>query len=218
MFFDALYKSLLSGGWVLVPIFLCGAGGFYLLLKMAFKLGADLYSSHFDDEINELIEELKNEDLIKLKNLKNQYLNKSGLLHKVLLSLLESRSEKPEAREVLIQQDVIGVYHTMDKGMHMVSVLAASAPLLGLLGTVSGMMSTFQVITIYGNSNPVLMADGISEALITTQSGLLIAFPIVLWKNRLQDRLDWVRKQIELCVTRVLNVEFEEREIKDGTL
>jgi biopolymer transport protein ExbB len=83
--------------------------------------------------------------------------------------------------------------------------MAAAAPLLGLLGTVTGMVATFDVITLYGNQNPVLMADGISEALITTQSGLLVAFPLTLLKQRLDERIDMIRDQIELGATIIFN-------------
>lgn len=219
MFIDALYESLLAGGWVLLPIFATGALAFYLLIRVVFKLGADLYSRHFDEEIEELIQVLNQNDAQQAKQLKLNYQAKSGLLHKVLDILLDTKDEDDEAREVILKAEISKVYATMDQGMHMVSVLAAVAPLLGLLGTVTGMVATFNIITIYGNSNPVLMAAGISEALITTQSGLLIAFPVVLWKNRIQDRLDWVQKQIELCVIRVLNAKHSsELEAKDESL
>lgn len=74
------------------------------------------------------------------------------------------------------------------KALHMSGIMAKVAPLLGLLGTVTGMVETFEVITVYGNQNPVLMADGISEALITTQSGLVIAFPLLLLNHRLAEK------------------------------
>jgi biopolymer transport protein ExbB/TolQ len=74
------------------------------------------------------------------------------------------------------------------KAVRMAGVMAAVAPLLGLLGTVTGMVHTFDVITLYGNQNPVLMAGGISEALITTQSGLIVAFPLLLFRQRLEDK------------------------------
>ncbi|MCL2282057.1 MAG: MotA/TolQ/ExbB proton channel family protein [Fibromonadales bacterium] len=61
-----------------------------------------------------------------------------------------------------------------------VATLAAIAPLLGLLGTVMGMVHTFETIQSFGFGNPVLLADGISEALLTTQAGLLVAFPLLL--------------------------------------
>jgi hypothetical protein len=74
------------------------------------------------------------------------------------------------------------------KALRMSGIMAKVAPLLGLLGTVTGMVQTFRVITIYGNQNPVLMADGISEALITTQSGLIIAFPLLLLNHKLAEK------------------------------
>ena len=74
------------------------------------------------------------------------------------------------------------------KAVRMAGIMAKVAPLLGLLGTVTGMVQTFKVITVYGNQNPVLMADGISEALITTQSGLIIAFPILLLNQKLTEK------------------------------
>ena len=83
-----------------------------------------------------------------------------------------------------------GFYNIMPvhKALHMSGIMAKVAPLLGLLGTVTGMVQTFKVITVYGNQNPILMADGISEALITTQSGLVIAFPLLLLNHRLAER------------------------------
>lgn len=83
--------------------------------------------------------------------------------------------------------------------------MAAAAPLLGLLGTVTGMVSTFDVITLYGNQNPVLMADGISEALISTQSGLLVAFPLTLLKQRLDERVELLKQQLDLGATIIDN-------------
>ena len=64
-------------------------------------------------------------------------------------------------------------------------VVAAVAPLLGLLGTVTGMMSTFDVITEHGTGDPRMLSGGISEALITTQLGLIVAIPILLLANGL---------------------------------
>lgn len=61
-----------------------------------------------------------------------------------------------------------------------IATLAAVAPLLGLLGTITGMVHTFETIERFGFGNPMLLADGISEALLTTQAGLLVAFPLLL--------------------------------------
>jgi biopolymer transport protein ExbB len=91
-------------------------------------------------------------------------------------------------------ESLLEIMQNLDKGMHLAGVMATTAPLLGLLGTVTGMVATFQIITLYGSQNPVLMADGISEALITTQSGLIIAFPLVLLKQRLSESIRRVTK------------------------
>ncbi len=73
---------------------------------------------------------------------------------------------------------------------------ASLAPMLGLLGTVSGMVHTFEVIQLFGFGNPVLLADGISEALLTTQAGLLVAFPLMLTFNYLSERMDHLEKNV----------------------
>ena len=101
---------------------------------------------------------------------------------------LKSVSRELRKSNVSIERR-LEIMQTSDSGMYLAGVMAATAPLLGLLGTVTGMVTTFQVITLYGNQNPVLMADGISEALITTQSGLVIAFPLILFKQRLEEQI-----------------------------
>lgn len=113
--------------------------------------------------------------------------------------------DTPADYQDYMQVRMIKTVRYMQQGTHIVSVMAAAAPLLGLLGTVTGMVSTFEVITLYGNQNPVLMADGISEALISTQSGLLIAFPLTLLKQRLDERIEYLTQQLELGATIIEN-------------
>ncbi len=73
----------------------------------------------------------------------------------------------------------------LNRGLPTVAVLAAVSPLLGLLGTVTGMIETFQSITLFGTGDPKLMSGGISQALITTQLGLAVAIPLVLFHSLL---------------------------------
>ncbi|MEO0998623.1 MAG: MotA/TolQ/ExbB proton channel family protein [Pseudomonadota bacterium] len=74
------------------------------------------------------------------------------------------------------------------RGLPTVAVLAAVSPLLGLLGTVTGMIETFQSITLFGTGDPKLMSGGISQALVTTQLGLAVAIPLVLFHSLLTGR------------------------------
>jgi len=84
-------------------------------------------------------------------------------------------------------------------------VVAAVAPLLGLLGTVTGMIATFDIITEFGTGDPGMLSGGISEALITTQLGLVVAIPAVLLGNLLKGRADAIEGRIERDALRVVN-------------
>ncbi|MBO5423731.1 MAG: MotA/TolQ/ExbB proton channel family protein [Fibrobacteraceae bacterium] len=88
------------------------------------------------------------------------------------------------------------VSQELSKSMRSISVAASVAPLLGLLGTVSGMVHTFEIIEMFGFGNPVLLADGISEALLTTQAGLLVAFPLMLAYNHLSSRIERMEQEV----------------------
>ena len=83
-------------------------------------------------------------------------------------------------------------------------VLASVAPLLGLLGTVEGMITTFQVISQFGTGNAKAMASGISEALITTQTGLVVAVPGLILGNFLNRRAGSLKRRMECFCLSVL--------------
>ncbi len=109
----------------------------------------------------------------------------------VLLRNLQSRlrCERGSCSGVLLFREfLIGAIPEIERGFSTMSAWIAVAPLLGLLGTVMGMIDTFKVITDYGLGNPNLMAQGISIALITTQAGLTVAFPMMLFHNALVGR------------------------------
>lgn len=76
----------------------------------------------------------------------------------------------------------------LESGQSLIKVFAAVAPLLGLLGTVVGMINTFQAITLFGTGDPKLMAGGISEALVTTMLGLIVAIPLVFMHTLVTSR------------------------------
>ena len=83
--------------------------------------------------------------------------------------------------------------------------MATTAPLLGLLGTVSGMINTFRVITYHGGGDPRLLAGGISEALITTEAGLIIAVPALLLHNYLSNKADKIASDMERNAVKFVN-------------
>jgi biopolymer transport protein ExbB len=101
-------------------------------------------------------------------------------LGRVLLTYQENSSLDPEALELRLDAAVLEEADRLDRFMWLVRVVSVVAPLMGLLGTVTGMIQTFQAITLFGAGDPKMMAGGISEALVTTMLGLMTAVPLVL--------------------------------------
>jgi biopolymer transport protein ExbB len=101
-------------------------------------------------------------------------------LGRVLQAYEKSSALDPEALELRLDQAVIEEADRLDRFMWLVRVVSVVAPLMGLLGTVTGMIQTFQAITMFGAGDPKMMAGGISEALVTTMLGLVTAAPLVL--------------------------------------
>lgn len=106
--------------------------------------------------------------------------DKGNPLGRVLAVFHENRSSDLETLELKIDEAILREVPQLEKGLGFIKLVAAIGPLLGLLGTVTGMIVTFQAITLYGTGDPKLMADGISQALITTVQGLVTAIPLIL--------------------------------------
>lgn len=98
-------------------------------------------------------------------------------------SATENSSQELETLELKIDEAILKEVPQLEKAQSMIKLFAAIAPLLGLLGTVTGMIATFQAITNFGTGDPKLMAGGISQALITTVLGLVAAIPLLLSHN-----------------------------------
>jgi biopolymer transport protein ExbB len=105
---------------------------------------------------------------------------KGNPLGRVMLTYEEYRSEDLETLQLRLDDAVLKELPKLEAGLNVVKVLAAVAPLMGLLGTVIGMIVTFQAITLFGTGDPKLMAGGISQALVTTVMGLIAAIPLLL--------------------------------------
>ncbi|MEH0021030.1 MAG: MotA/TolQ/ExbB proton channel family protein [Desulfobacter sp.] len=91
--------------------------------------------------------------------------------------LLANRTQDSSVNKRIVDQCIMAMTPGLERYLHAIAVLAAVAPLFGLLGTVTGMITTFDVITLFGTGNAKAMAGGISEALVTTQSGLVVSIP-----------------------------------------
>ncbi len=100
-------------------------------------------------------------------------------LGRILQMLEQNQHEDTETLELILDEALTREVPKLEEGLSLVKLLTAVAPLLGLLGTVTGMIATFQAISLFGTGDPKLMASGISQALVTTMLGLCVAIPLL---------------------------------------
>lgn len=208
IFLESLRNTYEAGGVVMLPILIAGVIGFYFLYSSWSRIGGDFFRKYIGKSVKIIRTDLLDETVSREEAMdaaKRHLKNRRGILARELRYALNVAEQNPKNFRDYMQVRVIKTAQYMEQGNHVISVMAAAAPLLGLLGTVTGMVATFDVITLYGNQNPVLMADGISEALISTQSGLLVAFPLTLLKQRLDERIEILKQQLELGATIIEN-------------
>ncbi|MBN2038973.1 MAG: MotA/TolQ/ExbB proton channel family protein [Spirochaetes bacterium] len=184
---DQIIETFLRAGNVIYFIFLTSVYAWFLILRKYFLIRNE--SRRSSDLFRKVFSYLSRKDTSKLK----QYLQTED---KIITECIDSVSDLKDKNNVesAIEQNRLYYFSLLDNNVGTINTLAAIAPLLGLLGTVTGMMKTFAIIRLFGSANPALMAEGISEALLTTQAGLIVAFPIVLantfLKNRIRDLKD----------------------------
>jgi len=127
-------------------------------------------------------------------------------LAQVLATGITHRQENIEVLESVLEESIQGTLRPLDRNMAALQIIAVVAPLLGLLGTVTGMIVTFQMMTIHGSGDPRMMSGGISEALITTEYGLLISIPIIVAHGYFQGRVERIVNILEEKSMMLVNV------------
>ncbi len=122
-----------------------------------------------------------------------------GVVGLLVARFLDRKSGNHVLDRCILDELVFSLNRSLHRSLPLIGVLAAVAPLLGLLGTVTGMMGTFEVMAQFGTGNAKGMAGGISEALITTETGLIIAIPGLYMKNFLDRRAQGLSRQLIAC-------------------
>ncbi len=120
--------------------------------------------------------------------LKSKTANSNNPLGRVLKVAEDNKGLDGESLELKLEEAVLKERPSIESGLNLLKIISAVAPLLGLLGTVTGMIVTFQAITIFGAGDPKAMAGGISGALVTTVLGLVVAIPTVLMHTLVNGR------------------------------
>jgi biopolymer transport protein ExbB len=122
------------------------------------------------------------------KELETNNFSEDSILGKLNSIYSKYSGNNPEDLESQLEDILAKATPPLEKNLSVIKLLAAVAPLLGLLGTVIGMIETFQAITLFGTGDPKLMAGGISQALVTTMLGLIAAVPLLFVHNILDSR------------------------------
>lgn len=194
----ALAHVLKKGGWVLIPIYVVAQVGWFFALERWLALRRlRSQPEAFWKNAPPGGEELR------------RYVREAtppGLFGTVMLQVAETTPANEKALANRARESLEENLPILQKHLGTIAVLAAAAPLLGLVGTISGMMATFDIITLYGAGNPVMMAGGISEALLTTEAGLVVAFPLILLHNFLRNRADEIENTCISGATRLVNL------------
>jgi biopolymer transport protein ExbB len=131
-------------------------------------------------------------------------------VYNVLEAGLCARGEDRETLESILQEAILKELPRLERFLPMLNMMGAIAPLLGLLGTVTGMIATFHVITLYGTGDPRMMSGGISEALVTTMLGLAVAIPIMLVHTFLNRRVEHVAGDMEEKAVALTNIIYRQ--------
>ena len=203
-----MYEMIVAGGWLMIPILLCSVGAVAIIGERFWSLQtkkitpanlvAQIWQWHKAGTIDDQHLEA---------------LTASSPLGRILAAGLVNRTHPREIMKESIEDTGRQVAHELERYLNTLGTIAAASPLLGLLGTVFGMIQVFSAITIHGNSNPSILAGGIAQALITTAAGLSVAIPALIFHRYFRGKIDALVLKMEEEALKMVDVMHAEREV-----
>lgn len=175
-----MWEFIKAGGWLMLPLVLCSIVGLAIIIERFIQLRrrAVVPAQLCEETLAKIYrQELSEDDL--------QQLRKSSLGHLFLKTYIY-RNHDPEFVKAQIQAEATIQVNLLEKNINFLGTIGAIAPLLGLLGTVLGIIEAFLAINTGGISDPALLASGVSKALITTAAGMVVAIPAILFYRYFQ--------------------------------
>lgn len=174
-----------AGGWLMAPIILCAIIAMGIMLERFWTLKQKRVIP--DDLTRKVWDWVRNDEL---ERNRIQSLHQGSPLGQILAAGLINRDRERVVMKDSIEDTGRHVVHELERYLDTLGTVAAVSPLLGLLGTVIGMVKVFAEIKIQGVGNPTVLAGGISEALITTAAGLTVAIPALIGYRYYRSRVD----------------------------
>lgn len=196
-----MYELIKSGGWLMLPIILCSIISFSIIAERLWSLRRDrVIPKHLAASVWHTVKQGKfaREDL--------DDLSKRSALGKILVAGLINRKQTRDRIKESIEERGREVVHELERNLNTLGTIAAISPLLGLLGTVIGMIEVFSVITTHGIGDPGSLASGISQAMITTASGLSVAIVSLIFYRYFRRHVDSLVVEIEREAIKMVDV------------
>jgi len=196
-----VFDLILKGGIFIYPIILCSVIALAVFIERLWLLRRKrVIPSNFVRQIEELLRKQKISDALFLCQ------GDSSSIARIFLAGLKSSGRGMWLVKEAIEERGGREAAILEKHVGILSTIANLTPLLGLLGTVSGMIKTFNVISVQGVGNPAPLAGGIAEALITTASGLCIAIPTLVCYRILKDKAESLIFEMEESSIKIIEI------------
>ncbi|MFO7763300.1 MAG: MotA/TolQ/ExbB proton channel family protein [Wenzhouxiangellaceae bacterium] len=197
---EGLFETVSSGGVIGWIIFFLGLVGLVMVvLRIIFLQRA---GASTDKILNAVSDHVKRGDRATALEVLKQ---KKGSTARVVSATIRNLDRDREHVEDIVSESILHENTHLNRFGALIIVIAAVSPLLGLLGTVTGMIATFDVITEFGTGDPKLLSGGISIALVTTELGLIVAIPMLLFGNLLSGWAERIKDDMEQAALRVIN-------------
>ena len=193
-------KHIKSGGIVMIPIM--GIGVLCIILVLWKFLSLKHLPIEVKTELTEILRLTKDGSIDEARKLADSL---GEPLSPVILEGIEHRNAPREHIEEIMHERILQEVPGLERHLPALAVCGGVAPLLGLLGTVTGMMHTFKLITVFGTGDARLLSGGISEALTTTEYGLMIAVPVLLAHAYLSKRVRGMTDTLHQTATGFIN-------------
>lgn len=203
-----MFELLKAGGILMVPIVLCSILALAIILERLWTLRPSRVAP--PDVMSELWRWIKAKDL---NGRKLKALQQSSPTGRVLASGLMNAKHGREVMKESIEQEAAQVIHDLERFLNPLGTIATISPLLGLLGTVIGMIKVFAQMQGEGAANIATLSGGISEALVTTAAGLTVAIPALIAHRYLLRRIEALVVGMEQEAIRLVEVVHGDREI-----
>ncbi|MDH0140831.1 MotA/TolQ/ExbB proton channel family protein [Aquipseudomonas alcaligenes] len=206
-----MWELVKSGGWMMLPIILCSIAAAGIIAERLWTLRPSrITPPHLLGQVWMWIKEKK------LTNDKLKELRANSPLGQILAAGLANSKHGREIMKECIEEAAARVIHELERYLNALGTIAGVAPLLGLLGTVLGMIDIFSAFIGTNMANAAQLAGGISKALITTAAGLFVAIPALFFHRFLQRRVDELVVGMEQEAIKLVEVVQGDRDVDLG--